>query len=268
MFGTLIGLFITSTAIVIGADRAVLEGNKTGNERLKICQSGAASVATIQGNYEIPLKGSEPVRLWDIFMQECANQASSKERKSIDAQADAFIKKLQDALQPYVNNLAEEALAAIIKENGHVNYISVSGYVDGAPRALVRRLKLERNKDGQWETMRYDSSDRSPTHCGARFHGDRGIAEALVLNIDPRKFIPSDVFQRSEVIAVQKVEGKKNCSPFTPEHAEQLFKMAVRLTIDLGDKIKIPAGRVGGTLDLWSISPDGKVCRQEVPKGK
>lgn len=88
MIGTLIGIFITSTAIVIGADRATLRNNEPGNETLKICQTGATSVATIQGSYEIGLRGSRRViKLWEIFMRECDDFASSKEPKALEAQA-------------------------------------------------------------------------------------------------------------------------------------------------------------------------------------
>jgi hypothetical protein len=122
--------------------------------------------------------------------------------------------------------------------------------------------------NGNWETAISEEPSLIPYRCGGRFHGHAKIAKMLTYDPPAYDIVLQEEFKRREVVAVRQVDGEKDCSPFTPENAEQLFKTAVRLTIDRGDKVGIPAGTVGGTLDIWSIASDGKVSHQEVHKGK
>lgn len=263
MFGTLIGIFITSTAIVIGADRAASDGR----EREKACKTSESSVATIQGYYEFSGASGPPIDFMKTFKAQCKALHDSSKKQTIEDQADIIIKELRSDLQTRLGKIPQKDLEDLYRsESGHIIYVSVSGYESGAPKVFVRELALKQN--GDWETAIPEEPTLFQNMCGARFHGHAKIAVMLTHAPPAYDIIPQAEFKRREVVAVRKVEGKKDCLPFTPEYAEQLFKTAVRLTIDLGDKVGIPAGRVGGTLDLWSISSDGKVSRQDVPKGK
>lgn len=105
---------------------------------------------------------------------------------------------------------------------------------------------------------------------GARFHGHNEIAKMLTFDNVCQDIIPPDEFKRPEVIAVRRAEHEqgKACLSFAPEHAIDLFKTAVRLTIDHGESVKTPKQSVGGSLDICSIPRKGETSCHLVQKGE
>jgi hypothetical protein len=256
--GTLIGHFITSTGIVIGADGAVSDGKALLPGADKTCQTSPKSIATIQGQYGIPLPLPPPhnsVLLFNHFKSKCAALFNLAKHVALKEQADILIEELRSTLQVELGNFPPGDLAKGFSKNPHVNYVSVSGYVDGVPHVFVRELRLVQTKDGQWNAIAYDASQRSPEPCGVAFNGERKIAVELMQGYS--KIIPQREFLRDEVIAGIVANRTRDCSSFTQEQAWKLFETAVALTIQYGDKVGIHDGHVGGKLTCWSITPAG-----------
>jgi len=69
MSGTLIGVFITATAVVVGTDTALVGPDEPpGRVVTKHCVTSPRSVATIQGQYELPAnKHSFAISLINFF---------------------------------------------------------------------------------------------------------------------------------------------------------------------------------------------------------
>jgi hypothetical protein len=257
VFGTLIGLFITSTAIVIGADRAISLDNGAFEEAEKTCRTGFGSVATIQGRYAFPLKTSDKTLYFlGIFEHRCAMMNISGKQIPLKEQADIFIEELRSHLQANMSKVPPEHLVKLFRNDHHVNFVSVSGYADGVPRVFVRELRLDRTVDGQWKPTTRDTHKFSPDPCGARFHGDDRIAVKLMQGFAPH-IIPQAEFLRQEVIAGLVANRTRDCSSFTQAQAWELFKTAVRLTVQYGAIEGIPDRHVGGKLTCWSITPAG-----------
>lgn len=273
MFGTLIGIFITSTAIVIGADRAVSLNGVMREQTQKICATGPRSVVSLQGHYSFPLnppdKPDEWFRLVNILGERCALMEKAGKDVPLEKQADMLSEELRNNLAANIKKNQPGYLAKTFSEHPRVNYLSVVGFSNGKVGVTVRELKLRRLWDGQWEPFVTPAKELSPIKCGAVFHGQNRIANWL-LNGEGRKNppFPAIKFSLPEVIAGRDANKSKTCSCYTSEQATALYKTAVHDTILYGKSLGTQEGEVGGALDIWSISSDGKVLHEEVPEGK
>jgi hypothetical protein len=259
MFGTLIGIFVTSTAIVIGADSAISGKEGYLGELNKTCKTSSRSIATIQGEYGIPyaFKKNTPDYLRQAFMESC-KKLSLARRIPLQAQADSLVEAVHSTFQANIGKMSHEYLNGLIKGGSHVNYISVSGYENGKPQVMVHELRLTQAHDGHWMTEMKAAPDLAPRRCGAKFHGERIIAGPLV-NPNSGNNLPFPLINlsRPEVMAAREANRSGNCSEFTQGQAEALYETAVCLTIQIGPAVGLRSGIVGGALQLWTIPIEG-----------
>lgn len=249
MHGTLIGAFITSLGIVIGADTRV-SGPEVppGKEVGKTCQPTARSVAALQGWYGWPAISGLEAQLLSRFHRTCGD-LSGRPTAPLEAQADEFMRALEREANPYLQLVPSTFVPPHGKGELHLNYLTVAGYGPTGPSVIVRELRLL-NVGARWAAVRR-TSKLSFSACGAKFHGEAIVADLLLSN-DVR--IPATERQRPEVLA-----GRRpgvGCSAFTPELARRLFQTAIRLTNELGPKLGVPAGRVGGRLQVYLVQPN------------
>ena len=246
MFGTLIGIFITSTAIVIDADSAISENN--GNvfnipEPGKTCRTGSGSVATLQGEYLIELiPKTEDAWLINSFHETCGSLENVN--ASLDKQADIISGELLAQMQSKMSTIDKAYLKRRFGNQSHVNYMSVSGYENGEPRVIVRELRLNQSADGNWNPSVVAAPYLSPRRCEPKFHGEDWIAKRLL------KDLPD------------------GCQASTVDQAIKLFEDAVRHTMKDGRKPGMRGGFVGGELDVWVISSDGIAKHIRLPEPK
>jgi hypothetical protein len=254
MHGTLIGNFITANSIVIGSDSIVSDDNGVFlQETDKTCQPSPRSIATIQGEYGMPvISGKSSAFLYHAFRVACSELLNRKTPQSLDKQADILIEALQSELKKNLDDIPIAKLERIAKNANHINYVSVSGYSSDVPRVYLRELKVVRNS-GKWQTATNHVPNLSPEPCGARFHGEAKVVNLLMQGFAPNVLSQTE-FLRDEVVAGRVANQSQSCVSFTEKHAWDLFQTAVRLTNNHGPKVIVKKGRVGGTLRCWSIT--------------
>jgi hypothetical protein len=262
MLVTLIGLFVTSTAIVIGADSAVSGVGVPPGQQVadKMCQTGARSVATMQGVYFFNADNGSKANFFDVFHSECGSLRNSE--KSVAAQADSVTRSLHADLSRFLKEVGPGAhFSAKIENDPHVVYVAVAGYQGSVPKIEVRELRLRRRARGGLDAFVQNASKLRPVGCGARFHGEDAVAYLLLRN--DIRIAPGDR-QRPEVIAAYKANSG-DCRLFTPDLAKSLFRVAVDLTIREGHRFGIQADAVRGPLKFAVIPVSGTIEIGRVP---
>jgi hypothetical protein len=267
MFGTLIGIFISATAIVIGADSAVSMGNGTVVYVDKTCLLDSTAVATIQGEYGIPLVGETTFPwLFNSFKSIC--ELSKKMNVPLEEQAHILIEELRAQLQANMTKLDRVYLNKRFGKDPHVNYVSVSGYENGKPRVLVQELILDRSQEGQWKPTVKEAQNLSQKKCGVKFHGEDWIANYLLQDFYGPVPFPRSELDGEEVIAGFSSTQTGSCLYLTERKAIKLFETAVRLTMKYHRKEGMQGGHVGGELDVWVIPLEGKAKHYRLPQSK
>jgi hypothetical protein len=260
MFGTLIGIFLTSAGILIGADTVLWGSNAPGPTRgEKTCTPSERSVAAFEGWY------GEELYLYKHFHDLCQTLARSSKSLSLEEQADKLIQKLQQKYRDHAGPFPAHAASLPPPSSKHVAFIAVAGFEDTTPSVTVRELRWEKNRKGQWRLITERVGKLSFQGCGAKFLGQDGIA-ALLLDTSPHfeqeKHRP-DVRAASRANRLRKED---NCflSLFTVDDARTLYKTAVRMTIDHGEEFHIENGTIGGRLHLLTIPTAGSIQEELV----
>ncbi len=259
MIGTLIGIFITTAGIVVGADSALWDFDKPARiPATKICEANSQQVATIQGWY------GEQLYLNSHFLKTCEKFHRSSEQMSIQAQVDKLTKELAAQYKEHVGQSPPANFKPPLHSlnSNHVIYVSISGYERGIPRTMVKEILWNHTSKGEWELVTTRSL-LSFNGCGAKFHGHDKVANFLLQRtLSP--FSSRDKYKKPEVVAGRHANlmGETNDCPaasFTIEEAKALYKTAMRASMTYGPKIDsaVREGIIGGTLRLFIISPNG-----------
>lgn len=255
MFGTLIGIFLTSTGIVIGADTVLWGSSAPHPSRIeKTCMPSQRSVAAFEGWY------GDRLSLYQQFQSVCKTLSRARKPVSLDEQADLLIRKLFDKYREQQVPPTTPAAALQAPANPHIAFIAVAGYVQAMPMVAVRELRWEKTRKGQWSVKTARVGKLSFDGCGARFLGDDAVAALL---LDTSAHFERDK-QRPEVsraIEANRQRAEDSCflSAFGVEDAKALYKIAVRATIDHGETFQMENGAVGGQLHLLTIPSEGPI---------
>jgi hypothetical protein len=127
---------------------------------------------------------------------------------------------------------------------------------------MVKEILWNRTSKGDWELV-IKRSLLSFSGCGAKFLGHDKVANFLLQrSLSPLSSI--DEYKKSEALAgriANLMQETNNCPTvtFTVEDAKALYKTAMRASMTYGPKIDSAAreGIIGGTLRLFTISPNG-----------
>ena len=260
MFGTLIGIFITTAGIVIGADSSLWGSNPPGPTRVeKTCQPSLRSVAALEGWY------GEQLYLHKQFHEICRALGRSSKPLSLEEQADKLIQKLQQKYQEHTGPLPLNAGSLPPPASKHVASVAVAGFDGLTPLVTVRELRWEKTRKGMWRLKAERTGKLSFRGCGAKFFGEAGIASAL-LDTSPHFEQEKHRPEVRAAIRANRLRMDENCSSasFAVEDAKVLYKTAVRMTIDHGDEFLIQNGAVGGRLHLLTIPAEGAIERELV----
>ena len=175
MLGSLIGIFLTSAGIVIGADSAVSDSGWTGATRAeKVCKLSRRSVAVMQGWY------GEQLHLARRFHKICAELSRSSKRIMLDRQADRLIGKLEQAYREHIGPLSPNMANLPSPSSQHVMYVTVAGFDRDIPLSTVRELRWVKNRKGRWRLTTERNPYLSVQRCGVRFIGENTIANMLL----------------------------------------------------------------------------------------
>ena len=255
MFGTLIGIFLTSTGIMIGADTVLWGSGAPHPTRIeKTCMSSQRSIAAFEGAY------GEGLSLHRQFQSVCQTLSRSRKTVSVEEQADLLIRKLFDKYREQQGPRTTPAVPLPVPENPHIAFVAVAGFDGAMPLAAVRELRWEKTRKGQWSVKTVRVGKLSFDGCGVRFLGAERVAELL---LDRSGHFERDK-QRPEIgraIEANRLRAEDHCflSAFSVEDAKVLYKLAVRATIDHGETFQIESGTVGGQLHLLTIPSDGPI---------
>lgn len=257
MFGTLIGIFLTSTGIMIGADTVLWGSNTPHPTRIeKTCMSSQRSIAAFEGWY------GEGLSLHRQFQSVCQTLSRSRKPVSVEEQADLLIRKLFDKYREQQGPRITSASAMPAPADPHIAFVAVAGFDGVMPLAAVRELRWEKTRKGQWNVKTARVGKLSFDGCGVRFLGDERVAALL---LDRSGHFERDK-QRPEVsraIEANRLRAEDHCflSAFSVEDAKVLYKLAVRATIDHGEAFEMENGAVGGQLHLLTIPTEGPIER-------
>lgn len=255
MFGTLIGIFLTSTGIMIGADTVLWGSSAPNPSRIeKTCMPSSRSVAAFEGWY------GERLSLHQQFQAVCKTLSRARKPLSLDEQADLLIRKLFDKYREQQGPLSTPADASPAPPNPHIAFVTVAGYDGVTPLAAVRELRWEKTRKGQWSVKTARVGKLSFDGCGVRFLGDARVAALL---LDRSGHFERDK-QRPEVsraIEANRLRAEDHCflSAFSVDDAKVLYKLAVRATIDYAETFQMENGAVGGQLQLLTIPSEGPI---------
>lgn len=260
MFGTLIGIFLTSTGIMIGADTVLWGSNAPHPTRIeKTCMPSQRSIAAFEGWY------GERLSLHQQFQSVCKTLSRSRKPVSIEDQADLLIRKLFDKYREQAGPPSATAAMSSAPANTHIASVAVAGFDGTTPTVAVRELRWEKTRKGQWRVTSGRVGKLSFDGCGARFLGADGVA-ALLLDTSPHFDRDKQRPEVSRAIEANRLRAEDNCflSAFSTEDAKMLYKLAVRATIDHGETHQVENGTVGGQLQLLTIPVDGPIVREVV----
>jgi hypothetical protein len=264
MLATLIGTFITSASIVIGADSA-FTGGPPGIGIVKICQTGSRTVATHEGEaHRVHANGI--LQQYNVFRQSCEGLARAS--TSVEDQGQKLSESLREDLGRFLGSVRSSEVRKVFAYYPHGSYTAVAGFDPsssmgtlGTPRVMIVEIVVRQTTSG---ALVADSrvSKLSLDTCGARFHGNAELANGLVAN-DPR--LPEGERRRPAVVAARRAEYQHDCSSFGVEDAKTLFVTATRLTIEHGDAFGVSRGAVGGCITLATIPLTGNVWEEDIP---
>lgn len=260
MFGTLIGIFLTSTGIMIGADTVLWGSSAPAPTRIeKTCMPSQRSVAAFEGWY------GEGLSLQRQFQSVCATLSRSGKPVSVDDQADLLIRKLFDKYREHPSAPPAAFMEPPHPPNAHIASVVVAGFEGSIPTVAARELRWQKARKGKWHVTSGRVGKLSFDGCGARFLGVDGVAALLLdrsSHFDRDKHRP----EVSRAIEANRLRAEDSCflSAFSVEDAKALYKLAVRATINYGDTFQIDNGVVGGQLHFLTIPADGPVERDVV----
>ena len=260
MVGSLIGIFITASAIVIGADSALLtpDGKREVTTN-KICRTGPQSVASIQGVYEINDPTGKRLSFLGSFQDLCVGFRDMFPPMDLSEQSTALSKILKSQFRSFLKRIPSGHFYRPFGiDDPHVLYVTVAGYQESRPSVFTRQVEAT-FKDDKWVAGTSQVSSLTFENCGMRFIGKNQVITKLIEN---DVALPERERNRPEVIVGRKVKAG-GCSELTPEVAKALFMTAVRNTIQFGHCYGIRKGKVGGNLILFVIPKSGDV-RKEV----
>lgn len=260
MFGTLIGIFLTSAGIMIGVDTVLWGASAPHPTRIdKTCISGPRSIAAFEGWY------GDRLSLHQQFQAVCKTLSRSRKPVPVEDQADLLIRKIFDKYREQAGPLSAAAGVQVAPANLHLVFVTVAGFDGTTPAVAVRELRWEKTPKGQWRVTSGRVGKLSFDGCGARFLGADGVA-ALLLDTSARFDREKQRPEVSRAIEANRLRREDTCflSAFTIEDAKVLYKLAVRTTIDHGETLQVENGAVGGQLQLLTIPVDGPVAREVV----
>jgi len=257
LFATLIGVFITPDAVVVGADTAVSNRSGQISTRQKYCVTGPQSVATLQGVYElIDTEAKTTLALYDSFLELCAKIDREQLPPTLLGKGIYIADRLSESLSRFLMNIPATEIVRRYASNPIVARIAVSGYEDSGPASIVLELGIATDvKANQWGTRVRTQSRLTFKECGVRFHGQDSVLAAVRSGRDVR--LPRVEREKPEIMSLSTLI-RGDCSGLSVSSAPGMFKDAVRVTITQGRGFGIPTGAVNLPLDIVVIPRAGE----------
>ncbi len=258
LFATLIGVFITPDGVVVGADTAI--SNRSGQiaTREKYCVTGPRTVSTLQGVYElIDTAAKTSVVLYEHFRQICAEIDRTRLPQELAPQARVIANLVSAKLTAFLETVPAADVVARYASSPLVARIAVSGYDNDGPGSVVVGVGVATDvKTNRWRAQISNISGPTFDECGARFHGQDVVVEAVRSGTDVR--IPLVEREKESVVKLS-AALRGGCAGTSVKVAPDMFREATRLTMTLGIGFGIPKGAVNLPLDIVVIPSSGAI---------
>jgi hypothetical protein len=247
--GTLVGVFVTSSGIMLAADTAVTRSATAGGvvfeRKLEVTGERSGAVFTGSAGWEVK---SRAANFRAVF-----REASAQLRRAGAGPVATQVETLIGALRREAESNVFPGIAASFPD-GDVLTVLVAGYDGPRPEVQYARLRIERRASS------FSVQTHRVSHCWIL----AGKPEAALGLIDDDARLPAALRRQSPVVVLRDRRGCQES--LTETQARDFFLVAVDATAVHGVKFGIPAGSVGGDVDVLRISPAGAVTVERIPR--
>ena len=249
LIGSLVGILITSSGIIVAADTAATQTARPGvvtSER-KIEMTGDRSAVAITGNagWDVMRGGRRVVADLHGVVRRVA--AELRDAKNIPVAIQ--VERLVAAVKHEAESKAFPGMEASFPD-GDILSVNVAGYDDGPPVIRYAKLRLDKTSPG---TPTRFVVERGPEERCWLLSGHTQVALGL---IDDDAKLPNALRGAPSVVIFRRY--RELCDGTLSEvHARAFFLAAVNATVAHGAKFGIPNGSVGGDVDVLRITKNG-----------
>ena len=247
LLGTLIGIFITSSGIIVAADTASTQSARPGrvtSER-KIEMTGDHSGAALSGKPGWTAEWTGEKVTADLVGVFRAVSVQLRQAKSVPIATQ--VETLTAALKREAEANVFPAMEAWFPD-GDLVTVYVAGYEGSQPVIHYATLHIDLSR--RRVPPRFTVRRQQVLECWLLAR-QNAVALGLI-DSDPR--LPESLRSQPSVAVLQGF--KQRChGPLTETDARTFFLIALDATIAHGAKFGIPAGVVGGDLDVLRIAP-------------
>jgi hypothetical protein len=178
--------------------------------------------------------------------------------RDVTEQARRLTERLQEDLQQNLDRVGN-TFRHPHAEKAQVLVLAVGGYDDRGPHVVAYEIAIVLVR-GRWQALTAFVPGISFEECGARFHGETSVLDALKQD-DER--IPKTVRDEPDV-RILRTFDEPGCTRLESGDSSATFIAATRLTVQLGRQFSIYDGAVGLPLDIVTIPKDGQLSHREV----
>lgn len=271
LLATLVGVFVTPSGIVVAADTAqvldtpavtigteIRPSSRTFSVTRKIQPCGPRSVAALtntsglQGSSDGGITSFRVLDFHPIVTRTC---------RAFPIGSGVTIQQQAQQIAKDVSGEAERRIPLVLRTSLEASLgftqVIVAGYDGATPVIAVARVALTRERKFGWTDARVYPD------C-IIFAGQIGAATALTSATDERTAALSKRPAVAASIAARK--SKAPCSSMTEAHAEEVFGLAVELSLDSAAKFKIEPGLINWPLEFITIRRTGPQPLRRVEK--
>ena len=250
LIGSLVGILIASSGIIVAADTAATQTARPGvvtSER-KIEITGDRSAVAITGNGGWDVVTGDGRRIV-ADLHGVVRRVAAELRGAKNISAAIQVERLVVAAKHEAESKAFPFMEAAFPDQDILS-VNVAGYDDGPP--VIRHAKLRLDKTSPGTPTRF-VVERSPEERCWLLSGYTQVALGL---IDDDARLPNALRGVASVVIFRRY--RQLCDGTLSEvHARAFFLAAVNATVAHGAKFGIPNGSVGGDVDVLRITKNG-----------
>jgi hypothetical protein len=252
-----VGIFVTSSGILLAADTAVTRAARpatvTFERKIEITGDRSGAVFTGSAGWE----ARSGAHLARADFRGVFREVSAELRRASVAPVAVQVATLAAALKREAETNAFAGLASSFPE-GDVLTVLVAGYDGGQHEIHYARIRIAGGTTAA--TPGFVVQAERVSHCWLL----AGKPEAALGLIDDDPRLPASLRGQPSVVALR---GKRGChEPLTETPTREFFMIAVDATAGHGVKFGIPAGAIGGDVDVLRITGAGAGPIERIPR--
>jgi hypothetical protein len=250
---SLLGVFVTVSGIVVGADTATKPRGTpdfvvSSDAKFTVC--GTRAYAGLTGTSSVIIESDTSTT--QHFAVDAVREACKQElARQPDLPIRALAGLIGNALVRYVESTYPKEFRSTLEASDGMTLI-VAGFDGAQPVIAGLNVKIRQP---------LATAPRVGTTCSA-YAGEVGPASALRRRLAP---IPRPLSDRPEVVAVRTCVGRKPL--LTPDQARAYFRLAVDASLDHASDFHLERGVVNWPIDFGFVTPNGvaPIVREQKP---